>query len=59
MLIAGNREDHDADCPDHEGDVERQGRRVLGLRQLHADDHALLQHGVEMFEALARGILTT
>jgi hypothetical protein len=33
------------------------GRMVEGLRQLHADDHALLQHGVEMFEALARGIL--
>ena len=32
-------------------------RMVEGLRQLHADDHALLQHGVEMFEALARGIL--
>jgi hypothetical protein len=33
------------------------GRMVEGLRQLHADDHALLQHGVEMFEALARGII--
>jgi hypothetical protein len=33
------------------------GRMVEGLRQLHADDHALLQHGVEMFEALARGIM--
>lgn len=32
-------------------------RMVEGLRQLHADDHALLQHGIEMFEALARGIL--
>lgn len=32
-------------------------RMVEGLRQLHADDHALLQHGVEMFEALARGII--
>ena len=32
-------------------------RMVEGLRQLHADDHALLQHGVDMFEALARGIL--
>jgi hypothetical protein len=32
-------------------------RMVEGLRQFHVDDHALLQHGVEMFEALARGIL--
>jgi len=32
-------------------------RLVEGLRQLHADDHALLRHGIEMFEALARGIL--
>jgi hypothetical protein len=32
-------------------------RMVEGLRQLHADDHALLQHGAEMFEALSRGIL--
>ena len=33
------------------------GRMVEGLRQIHTDDHVLLQHGVEMFEALARGIL--
>lgn len=33
------------------------GRMVEGLRQLHADDDVLLQHGIEMFEALARGIL--
>jgi hypothetical protein len=33
------------------------GRMVEGLRQLHADDQTLLQHGVEMFEALARGII--
>jgi hypothetical protein len=32
-------------------------RMVEGLRQVHADDHALLQHGAEMFEALARGII--
>jgi hypothetical protein len=25
---------------------------------MHADDQVLLQHGIEMFEALARGILT-
>jgi hypothetical protein len=33
------------------------GRLVEGLRQLHADDHVLLQRGLEMFEALARGML--
>ena len=33
------------------------GRMVEGLRQVHGDDHTLLQHGIEMFEALARGIL--
>lgn len=30
------------------------GRLVDGLRLLHADDHRLLEHGVTMFEALAR-----
>ncbi len=29
-----------------------------GLRQIHADDRTLLDHGIEMFETLARGILT-
>ena len=30
------------------------GRMVEGLRQLHADDAALLEQGIAMFEALAR-----
>jgi hypothetical protein len=30
------------------------GRIVEGLRQMHADDHALLEQGIAMFEALAR-----
>jgi hypothetical protein len=31
---------------------------VEGLRQLHADDHVLLEHGMAMFEALARSFDT-
>jgi hypothetical protein len=34
------------------------GRMVDGLRQLHADDHVLLEHGMAMFEALARSFDT-
>jgi hypothetical protein len=30
------------------------GRMVEGLRQLHPDDSTLLEHGIAMFEALAR-----
>jgi hypothetical protein len=30
------------------------GRIVEGLRQVHADDHVLLEQGIGMFEALAR-----
>jgi hypothetical protein len=30
------------------------GRIVEGLRQVHADDHVLLEQGMAMFEALAR-----
>jgi hypothetical protein len=30
------------------------GHLVDGLRQVHADDHALLAQGIAMFEALAR-----
>jgi hypothetical protein len=30
------------------------GRLVEGLRQMHKDDATLLEHGIEMFEALAR-----
>jgi hypothetical protein len=30
------------------------GRLVEGLRRMHKDDAVLLDHGIEMFEALAR-----
>jgi len=30
------------------------GRMVEGLRDMHADDHVLLEQGIAMFEALAR-----
>ena len=30
------------------------GRLVEGLRQMYKDDGALLEHGIAMFEALAR-----
>jgi len=35
------------------------GRMVDGLRQLHADDAALLEQGIAMFEALARSFGTS
>ena len=35
------------------------GRLVDGLRQLDADDHSLLEHGITMFEALARSFETS
>ena len=35
------------------------GRLVDGLRQLHADDHVLLEQGIAMFEALARSFDAT
>ncbi|MBZ5556764.1 MAG: chromate resistance protein [Acidobacteriia bacterium] len=35
-------------------DAPAVGRMVEGLRAVHADDHALLEQGIGMFEALAR-----
>jgi hypothetical protein len=35
------------------------GRLIDGLQELHADDDALLQHGMEIFEALARSFSRT
>ena len=32
------------------------GGIVEGLRAMHADDHTLLEQGIAMFEALARGM---
>ena len=34
-------------------------RMVEGLQELHPDDHTLLQHGMGMFEALARSFSAT
>ena len=34
------------------------GHLVEGLRRKHADDHALLEHGIAMFDALARSFDT-
>jgi len=34
-------------------------RLVDGLRQMHTDDGVLLQHGIELFEALARSFSST
>jgi hypothetical protein len=34
-------------------------RLVDGLRQMHADDHVLLQHGIELFDTLARSFNST
>ena len=35
------------------------GRMIDGLQELHADDDTLLQHGMAMFEALARSFSAT
>jgi hypothetical protein len=48
---------HDLDLKEHKynaPEAEVIGRMVDGLRALHADDATLLEHGIEMFEALAR-----
>ena len=52
---------HDLDMHDTKyaaAEAPAVGRMVEGLRQMYADDEALLRHGIDMFEALARGILT-
>ena len=33
------------------------GRLIEGLRQIHPDDHKLLEHGMELFEALYRSLI--
>jgi hypothetical protein len=38
----------------HRPEAPAVGRLVEGLRQMHKDDAVLLEHGIEMFEALAR-----
>ncbi len=48
---------HDLDLKDGRYGAEEApaiGRLVEGLRQVYADDHELLEHGIPMFEALYR-----
>ena len=48
---------HDLDMKDTKYDAPEAvavGRMVDGLRALHADDATLLEHGIGMFDALAR-----
>ena len=52
---------HDLDMHDAKyasADSPLVGRMVEGLRRIHADDRTLLDRGMEMFETLARGIIT-
>lgn len=52
---------HDLDMHDTKyssADSPLVGRMVEGLRKIHADDRTLLDRGMEMFETLARGIIT-
>jgi hypothetical protein len=53
---------HNLDLKDERYEVPEAiavGRLVEGLRQIHADDHKLLEHGVEIFEALYRSLTNT
>lgn len=53
---------HDLDLKDERFTVPETaavGRLVEGLRQIHTDDHALLEHGMEIFEALYRSLTNT
>lgn len=53
---------HNLDLKDERYDVPEAlavGRLVEGLRQIHADDHQLLEHGMEIFEALCRSLTNT
>jgi len=52
---------HDLDMKDNRygaAEAVAVGRMIDGLRQLHADDAALLEQGIAMFEALARSFST-
>jgi hypothetical protein len=53
---------HNLDLRDERYDVPEAlavGRLVEGLRQIHADDHQLLEQGMEIFEALYRSLTNT
>jgi hypothetical protein len=52
---------HDIDLKDTQYQLPEEaaiGRLVEGLRQVYAEDHELLAHGMEMFEALYRSFST-
>jgi hypothetical protein len=53
---------HDLDMKEHRyasPETPAVARMVDGLRELYPDDHGLLQHGMGMFEALARSFSAT
>jgi hypothetical protein len=53
---------HNLDLKDEQYQVPEEavvGRLVEGLRQVHQDDHELLERGMEMFEALYRSFTNT
>jgi len=53
---------HNLDLKDERFDVPETaavGRLVEGLRQIHSDDEKLLEHGMEIFEALYRSLTNT
>jgi hypothetical protein len=53
---------HDLDMKEHRyrpAEAPAVARMVDGLRELHPDDDALLQHGMAMFDALARSFSAT
>jgi hypothetical protein len=53
---------HNLDLKDEQYQVPEEavvGRLVEGLRQVHPDDHELLERGMEMFEALYRSFTNT
>ena len=53
---------HNLDLKDERYDVPEAiavGRLVDGLRQIHTDDRELLEHGMEIFEALYRSLTNT
>jgi hypothetical protein len=53
---------HNLDLKDEQFDVPEAiavGRLIEGMRQIHADDHKLLEEGMEIFEALYRSFTNT
>jgi hypothetical protein len=53
---------HNLDLKDERYEVPEAaavGRLVEGLREIHADDQRLLEHGMEIFEALYRSLTNT